>query len=64
MGGYNAEFCFPLCREHSQGILFCEGKIVKLIDEAIHLANKGILSEAAEHAEMTGMGTTILVTTV
>ena len=37
---------------------------VKLIDEAIRLANSGILREAGEHEEMYGMGTTIVVTTV
>ena len=37
---------------------------VKLIDEAIQLANQGIISEAAQHEEMYGMGTTIVVTTV
>ncbi len=37
---------------------------VKLIDEAIQLANKGIIEEAKEHEEMYGMGTTVVVTTV
>ena len=37
---------------------------VKLIREAIELANQGILDEAARHEEMRGMGTTIVVTTV
>ncbi|MEE3419982.1 MAG: Stp1/IreP family PP2C-type Ser/Thr phosphatase [Lachnospiraceae bacterium] len=37
---------------------------VKLIEEAIQLANEGIRKEAAEHEEMYGMGTTIVVTTV
>ena len=37
---------------------------VKLINEAIRLANKGIIEEAAAHEEMYGMGTTIVVTTV
>ncbi len=37
---------------------------VKLIDEAIRLANSGIIREAGEHEEMYGMGTTIVVTTV
>lgn len=67
MGGHNAgdfasRYAVSTVRDsilHSQ-----ERNPIKLIDEAIHLANKGILSEAAEHAEMTGMGTTIVVTTV
>lgn len=37
---------------------------IKLIDEAIRLANKGILREASEHEELFGMGTTVVVTTV
>ncbi|MDO4803466.1 MAG: Stp1/IreP family PP2C-type Ser/Thr phosphatase [Lachnospiraceae bacterium] len=37
---------------------------VKLIREAIELANQGILDEAAAHEEMRGMGTTIVVTTI
>lgn len=37
---------------------------VKLIEEAIQLANEGIRKEAAEHEEMYGMGTTIVVTTI
>ncbi|HAE44527.1 MAG TPA: serine/threonine-protein phosphatase, partial [Lachnospiraceae bacterium] len=37
---------------------------VKLIREAIDLANQGILEEASMHEEMRGMGTTIVVTTV
>lgn len=37
---------------------------VKLIEEAIQLANEGIIREASQHEEMYGMGTTIVVTTV
>lgn len=37
---------------------------VKLIEEAIQLANKGILEAASQHEEMYGMGTTAVVTTV
>ncbi len=37
---------------------------VKLISEAIRLANEGILAEADAHEEMRGMGTTIVVTTI
>lgn len=37
---------------------------VKLIEEAIQLANEGIIQEASQHEEMYGMGTTIVVTTV
>ncbi len=37
---------------------------VKLISEAIRLANEGILAEAEAHEGMRGMGTTIVVTTI
>ena len=37
---------------------------VKLLSEAVRLANSGILKEADEHEEMYGMGTTIVAATV
>lgn len=37
---------------------------IKLIRDAIDLANRGILRESDEHEEMRGMGTTIVVTTI
>lgn len=37
---------------------------IKLIRDAIELANGGILRESDEHEEMRGMGTTIVVTTI
>ena len=37
---------------------------IKLIRDAIELANRGILQESNEHEEMRGMGTTIVVTTI
>ena len=37
---------------------------IKLIRDAIELANRGILRESDEHEEMRGMGTTIVVTTI
>ena len=37
---------------------------IKLIRDAIELANTGILRESDEHEEMRGMGTTIVVTTI
>ena len=37
---------------------------IKLIRDAIELANRGILRESSEHEEMRGMGTTIVVTTI
>ena len=37
---------------------------IKLIRDAIVLANRGILRESDEHEEMRGMGTTIVVTTI
>ena len=37
---------------------------IKLIRDAIELANRGILQESSEHEEMRGMGTTIVVTTI
>ena len=41
-----------------------ETKPIKLIRDAIELANRGILRESDEHEEMRGMGTTIVVTTI
>ena len=67
MGGHNAgdfasRYAVNLIREYiEQGT---EKNPVKLIGEAIALANRGILQEASEHAEMAGMGTTIVVTTL
>ena len=37
---------------------------IKLIRDAIELANRGILRESDEHEEMRGMGTTIVVITI
>ena len=67
MGGHNAgdfasRYAVNTVREAIAAS--CEQNPVKLIREAIELANQGILDEAARHEEMRGMGTTIVVTTV
>lgn len=67
MGGHNAgdfasRYAVRAVKEYIASS--SEKNPVKLIDDAIRLANKGILQEAAEHEEMFGMGTTIVVTTV
>ena len=67
MGGHNAgdfasRYTVGTIREYiASG---SEKNPIKLINGAIQLANKGILTEAAEHAEMSGLGTTVVVTTV
>ena len=67
MGGHNAgdfasRYAVNTVREYIAGSR--EKNPIKLINEAIQLANKGIIREASEHREMLGMGTTIVVTTV
>lgn len=67
MGGHNAgdfasRYAVNTVREFIAGSR--EKNPVKLINEAIRLANSGIIREAGEHEEMYGMGTTIVVTTV
>ncbi len=67
MGGHNAgdfasRYTVNTVREYIAGSR--EKNPIKLINEAIQLANRGILKEAAEHSEMYGMGTTIVVTTI
>ncbi len=67
MGGHNAgdfasRFAVNTVRESIAAST--EVNPVKLIEEAIQLANKGIIEEATEHEEMYGMGTTIVVLTV
>lgn len=41
-----------------------ETNIIKLIQDAIEAANSGIVAEAADHEELRGMGTTLVVTTI
>lgn len=67
MGGHNAgdfasRYAVSIVRDYIERS--GEKNPVKLIDEAIKLANSGILKEASEHDEMYGMGTTIVVTTI
>ena len=67
MGGHNAgdfasRYTVNTVREYIAGSR--EKNPIKLINEAIQLANRGILKEASEHAEMYGMGTTVVVTTI
>ena len=67
MGGHNAgdfasRYTVNTVREYIAGSR--EKNPIKLINEAIQLANRGILKEASEHSEMFGMGTTIVVTTI
>lgn len=67
MGGHNAgdfasKYAVNTVREYIAAS--AEQNPIKLITEAIALANRGILEKAAEHEEMRGMGTTIVVTTV
>ena len=67
MGGHNAgdfasRFAVNAIRESIGNS--SETNPIKLIEEAVKLANRGILMEADEHEEMRGMGTTIVVTTI
>jgi protein phosphatase len=67
MGGHNAgdfasKYAVNTVKEYIAAS--AEQNPIKLITEAIALANRGILEKAAEHEEMRGMGTTIVVTTV
>ncbi len=67
MGGHNAgdfasRYTVNTVKEYIAGST--ERNPIKLINEAIQLANKGIIREANEHPEMFGMGTTIVVTTI
>jgi protein phosphatase len=67
MGGHNAgdfasRFAVNIVREYIAGSR--EKNPIKLINEAIRLANRGIIRESSEHDELFGMGTTIVVTTV
>ena len=67
MGGHNAgdfasKYAISAVREFIASSP--ETNPVKLIEEAIQLANRGILQEATDHEEMRGMGTTIVVTTI
>ncbi len=67
MGGHNAgdfasKYAVSTVKNSIENSL--EKNPVKLIDEAIQLANSGILKEASAHTEMSGMGTTIVVTTI
>ena len=62
MGGHNAgdfasRYAVNVVRDYIASS--SEKNPVKLINEAIRLANKGIIEEAAAHEEMYGMGTTI-----
>lgn len=67
MGGHNAgdfasRYTVGAIREYitESG----ERNPIKLIDGAVQLANKGLIKEASEHAELYGMGTTVVVTTI
>ena len=67
MGGHNAgdfasRYTVNTVREYIAGSR--EKNPIKLLNEAIQLANRGIIKEASEHAEMYGMGTTVVVTTI
>ncbi|MCI1721565.1 MAG: Stp1/IreP family PP2C-type Ser/Thr phosphatase [Lachnospiraceae bacterium] len=67
MGGHNAgdfasKFAVRTIKESIENSR--EKNPVKLIGDAIRLANSGILEKAAEHEEMAGMGTTVVVTTI
>ena len=67
MGGHKAgdfasRFAVNAVRESISAS--CETNPIKLIRDAIELANRGILMEADAHEEMRGMGTTIVVTTI
>ena len=67
MGGHNAgdfasRYAVSTVRCHIEQSP--EKNPMKLIGEAIRIANDGILAEASEHEELFGMGTTIVVTTV
>ena len=67
MGGHNAgdfasRYAINAVREAIE--VSPEANPVKLISEAIRLANEGILREAEAHEGMQGMGTTIVVTTI
>lgn len=67
MGGHKAgdfasRFAVNAVRESIGASL--ETNPIKLIRDAIELANRGILRESDEHEEMRGMGTTIVVTTI
>lgn len=67
MGGHNAgDFASryaveTIVRSISES---AERNPIRLIRQGIEEANAGILREAGEHAEMAGMGTTVVVTTV
>ena len=67
MGGHNAgdfasRYAINAVREAIE--VSPEANPVKLISEAIRLANEGILREAEAHEGMQGMSTTIVVTTI
>ncbi len=67
MGGHNAgDFASRFAVNTVREAIAASDEVnpVKLISEAIRLANKGIIEEAKEHEEMYGMGTTIVVATV
>lgn len=67
MGGHNAgdfasRYAVNTVKEFVAGS--AERNPIKLINEAIRLANRGIREEASRHEELYGMGTTIVVTTI
>ncbi len=67
MGGHNAgdfasRFVVKKVREYIEGSK--ETNPVNLMGEAIHNANALLLEEASKKAELMGMGTTIVITTV
>ena len=67
MGGHNAgdfasRYAVNTVREYIAGSR--EKNPVKLLNEAVQLANSGIIREADEHEEMYGMGTTMVAATV
>ncbi len=67
MGGHNAgDFASRFAVNTVKQAIEASTEVnpVKLIEQAIQLANAGIRRESAAHEELAGMGTTIVVTTV
>ncbi len=67
MGGHNAgDFASRFAVNTVKQAIEASAEVnpVKLIEQAIQLANAGIRRESAAHEELAGMGTTIVVTTI
>ena len=67
MGGHNAgdfasRFAVKVISEYIRNS--SESNPIRLIDEAVKMANRGLIDEALSHEELYGMGTTVVVTTV